>query len=158
MEPGSEHRWLRRLIGEWTYQHGAAAGHEQPECQFTGTESVRTVGGLWVVCEGRGSSPGGGLATTMMTLGYDPTIPGFVGAYIGSMMPNLWIYRGALDAGGNMLILDTEGPSFITEGKTAKYRDMIEFINDDHRTLSSQYQGDDGQWHKFMTARYHRVR
>lgn len=42
------------------------------------------------------------------------------------------------------------------EGKTAKYRDVIEFKSDDHRVLTSHMQGDNGQWQKFMTAHYRR--
>jgi hypothetical protein len=38
----------------------------------------------------------------------------------------------------------------------AKYQDIMEFVSDDHRTLSSQMQNDDGTWNKFMTAHYYR--
>ena len=60
-----------------------------------------------------------------------------------------------LDAAGKVLTLDAEGPSF-TDGKMAKYQDMIEFKSDDHRVLSSQSLGDDGKWQRFMTANYRR--
>lgn len=40
----------------------------------------------------------------------------------------------------------------------AKYKDVIEFIDDDHRTLTSQTPGPDGKWHQFMTAHYLRVK
>jgi uncharacterized protein DUF1579 len=38
----------------------------------------------------------------------------------------------------------------------AKYHDIIEFVSDDHRTLSSQSLGHDGQWHPSMKAHYRR--
>ena len=60
--------------------------------------------------------PGGGPATTLMTLGYDPEKKRFVGTWIGSMMTHLWIYDGALDAAGKVLTLDAEGPSFAGDG------------------------------------------
>ena len=48
------------------------------------------------------------------------------------MMTHLWPYNGSLDEAGKVLTLDSEGPDF-TGQKTAKYRDSIEFIDDDHR-------------------------
>jgi hypothetical protein len=72
------------------------------------------------------------------------------------MMTNMWVYEGTLDPTGKILTLDTEGPSFTAEGKTAKYKDIIELKSDDHRTLTSQVLGEDGKWNHFMTAHYRR--
>ena len=119
---------------------------------------MRSLGGLWVLCEGRGEMPGGGAATTIMTLGYDPVKKRFVGTFIASMMTHLWLYEGELDPAGNVLTLDTEGPSFTAEGKMAKYKDVIELKSDDHRVLTSSFLGDDGKWHEFMTANYRRTK
>ena len=154
-EPQSEHQWLLKLIGEWTFE--ADAGTEgKPDEKCGGTESVRALGGLWVLCESQGEMPGGGMATTLMTLGYDPQKKRYVGTWIGSMMTHLWVYDGSLGAAGNVLTLEAEGPDFEVEGKTAKYRDVIEFKSDDHRVLTSQMLGEDGQWQPFMTAHYRR--
>jgi hypothetical protein len=57
-----------------------------------------------------------------------------------------------------VLTLDAEGPSFTDPKVMAKYQDIIEIISPDHRTLSSQLLGGDGQWHRFMTAHYRRVK
>jgi Protein of unknown function (DUF1579) len=67
----------------------------------------------------------------------------------------MWTYSGSLDEAGKVLALDAEGPSFTGEG-TAKYQDRIEFVDDDHRILTSQMLGDDGEWYRFMTAHYRR--
>src|SRR4051794_10167339 len=99
-------------------------GPDQPPSKFTGTDRVRTLGGLWVVCEGQGAMPGGGMATMIMTLGHDPAKKRFVGTFIGSMMTHLWLYDGGLDQAGKVLTLDAEGPNFTEPGKTAKYQDM----------------------------------
>ena len=80
----------------------------------------------------------------------------FVGTFIGSMMTNLWVYDGELDPAAKVLTLDSEGPSFTTEGKMAKYRDVIEIKTEDHRVLTSNFLGDEGEWHHFMTANYRR--
>ena len=157
-EPQQQHQWLQKLVGEWAYETEASMGPDKPPEKFRGTETVRSVGGLWVVCEGRGEMPGGGIATTMMTLGYDPARQRFVGTFIGSMMTHLWVYDGGLDAEGTVLALDTEGPNFGVPGAMAKYKDVIEWKGADHRVLSSHTPGPDGQWHTFMTADYRRVK
>jgi hypothetical protein len=94
----------------------------------------------------------------MMTLGYDPQKKRFVGTWVGSMMTYLWVYDGELDAAESVLTLNAEGPSMATEGKIEKYKDVIEFKNDNHRVLTSHMLGDDGEWHGFMTANYRRKR
>jgi hypothetical protein len=154
VEPQKEHQWLEKLVGEWTYESEAPMEPGQPPSKFTGTESVRSLGGVWTVGEGRSDGEDDG--TMIMTLGYDPAKQRFVGTFIGSMMTNLWIYEGELDPSGNVLTLDAEGPSFEDAGKTAKYKDRIEIKSDDHRVLTSNYLGDDGEWHLFMTAHYYR--
>ena len=127
----------------------------KPPEKFRGTESVRSLGGLWVLCEGRGEMPDGGEATTFMTLGFDTQKGGYVGTWIGSMTSFLWLYRGTLDEEGKVLALDTEGPNFAGEG-LAKFQDIIEIKSDDHRVLTSHTLGEDGIWHRFMTASYRR--
>lgn len=47
-EPQQEHEWLHQLVGDWTYESGAANGEEQKE-KFAGVESVRSLGGLWII-------------------------------------------------------------------------------------------------------------
>jgi hypothetical protein len=157
-EPQTEHRWLQKLVGDWTFENECVMGPDQPPMKSSGTESVRSLGGLWTLGEGGCEMPGGGIGTTLMTLGYDPARKRFVGTFVGSMMTHLWIYDGALDPDGKVLTLDAEGPSFAGEGKMAKYQDIIEFKSDDHRVLSSQALGDDGKWHRFMTAHYRRAK
>ena len=131
-------------------------GPDQPPMKATGTESVRSIGGLWTMGEGHGQMPDGGPATTIMTLGYDPQKKQFVGTFIGSMMTYLWIYEGSLDAAEKALTLHAEGPSCTGDGTMAKYKDVLEVVSSDHRTLTSHLLGDDGQWKTFMTAHYHR--
>jgi uncharacterized protein DUF1579 len=155
-EPQTEHRWLQKLVGEWVYETEALMEPGKPLEKCTGTESVRSLGGLWILSEGQGKMPGGGAATMIVTLGYDPQKKRYVGTWVGSMMTNLWVYDGVLDADGKTLTLDTEGPDMSVEGKTAKYRDVYEIKSDDHRILTSHVLGADGKWLKFMTANYRR--
>jgi hypothetical protein len=155
-EPQKEHHWLQKLVGEWTMEGECDMGPDQPKSKSTGTEKVRSLGGLWTVGEGQGEMPGGGEATMIMTLGYDPEKKRYVGTWIGSMMTYLWIYDGELDASGKVLTLNAEGPNMLTPGKMTRYKDVIEFKSDDHRVLTSHALGEDGKWHQFMTAHYRR--
>ncbi len=41
--------------------------------------------------------PGGGMATTTMTLGFDPDRGHFTGTFVGSMMTHLWLHQGTPD-------------------------------------------------------------
>lgn len=157
-KPQKEHQWLMQLLGEWTYESECSVGPDQPPMKSVGVDSVRSLGGLWVLCEGRGDMPGGDTGYTLMTLGYDPAKQKFVGSFIGSMMTNQWIYEGQLDATGTTLTLDTVGPSFTDPTKMAMYQDIIEIKSPDHRVLRSQFRSDDGSWHHFMTAHYRRTK
>lgn len=155
-QPQKEHQWLQKLVGEWTYETEAMMGPDQPPVKSTGTETVRSLGGLWFLAEGQGEMPCGGAATTLMTLGYDPQKQRYVGTWIGSMMTHLWIYDGELDASETALTLNSDGPAMTGEEKLGKYKDVIEFKSNDHRVLTSHMLKDDGQWQHFMTAHYRR--
>jgi hypothetical protein len=157
-EPQREHQWLQKLVGAWTYETDAGSKPGQPETKATGTEHVRSIGGLWVQLEGQGQIPGGsGPATTIMTLGFDPAKKRIVGTWIGSMMTHQWVYDGELDAGRNVLTLTSEGPSMSDQTRMALYRDTIELQGNDARTLTASVRGEDGSWQPFMTVRYRRV-
>ena len=130
-QPQKQHQWLARLDGEWTMEGEAMMGPGQPVQKFRGTERTRSLGGLWFLVEGEGEGPVGGVSTSMMT--------------------NMWIYEGALDADEKVLTLDTEGPSMSGDGTLSKYKDRIEFRSDDERIMTSHAQGADGTWTQLMT-------
>ena len=154
-QPVEEHLWLQRLTGDWTYSSEAFMGPDQPPVVSSGKERFRTLGGLWYVGESQGKMPGGGDCTMMITLGYDPQKKRYVGSWIGSMMTQFWVYDGFVE--GDTLHLEADGPSFSGDGTTAKYRDSMEFLTDDHRVLRSGVQLPDGSWNIFMTAHYRRA-
>jgi hypothetical protein len=157
-EPQKEHRWLHKLVGEWSYESDTPAEEGKPPTKLTGRETVRSLGGLWVLCEGEGDIPGGGSAQTLMTLGYDPKRGRYVGSWVASVTNYQWVYEGELDADERVLTLNAEGPSMSGDGSMAKYRDVITFESDDHRTLTAFLQDDDGQWQQFMIGHYRRRR
>jgi len=154
--PQKEHRWLQKLAGDWTYESEASMGPDASPQTCSGSESVRSLGDLWVLCEGQTRMPDGTPATSLMTLGYDPETRRFVGTFVASMMTHMWVYDGELDAAERTLTLNAEGPDLSKPGKMASFKDVIEFKSDDHRVLSSHFLGADGNWITFMTASYRR--
>ena len=158
-EPTTEHLWLQKLVGHWKFEGEAIMGLDNPPAKLTGTESVRSLGDIWIQAEGKGQCPvSGGDETTIVTLGYDPVKKRYVGSFIGSMMTFLWVYDGELNSAGNVLTLNSEGPSFADEEKIAKYRDIIEIKDDNHRVLSSKVLADDGKWHQIMKINYYKTK
>ncbi len=157
-EPRKEHQWLQTLVGEWGYEAEMTMkpGGAPQRCQ--GTESVRSLGGLWIVGEARGEMPGGGFATSIVTIGFDPAKKRYVGTWVGSMMEYMFVYDGSLDDSGKVLTLATEGPSMSGGGKTAQYKDVMEIQGDDRRQLTSYVQSDDGNWQILMTMTFRRTK
>jgi hypothetical protein len=152
-EPQAEHRWLHKLVGDWTYET------EHEGVRATGTERGRSIGDLWVQLEGTGQMPGTSDPTTsVMTLGFDTARRRFTGTFVASAMTHQWLYDGELDTARDRLTLTSEGPSMIDEGKMALYQDVIEFQSDDQRTLTASMQQPDGTWQHFMTVSYRRTR
>ncbi|MCC6445632.1 MAG: DUF1579 domain-containing protein [Armatimonadetes bacterium] len=155
-EPQPEHRWLAKFIGEWTGEGEAVMEPGKPPVSFKAAENVRALGDLWVAAEGRGETPCGGSITSLMALGYDPHRQRYACTWVCSIMPHLWMYEGTLDPTGKTLTLEAEGPGI--EGKTCSFRDVVSFEGDNHRVLASYMKGEDDEWHRFMAARYRRVK
>ncbi len=158
IEQRIEHEWLQQLVGTWSIESECSMKPDDAPEKFKGIESVISIGDFWIQGEGHGEMPGcDALADMVITLGYDPTKQCFVGTWIGSMMPHLWVYQGSLDADNNILTLHSEGPSCQDENKLSKYTDIIEIKNSNHRTLTSLMQTEDGEWHTLVTTSYRRI-
>ncbi|MBR0556398.1 DUF1579 domain-containing protein [Ciceribacter sp. L1K23] len=158
-KPRAEHRFLERLVGDWLVTStNTQSDYDPDDPKKRWTENVRSVGGLWFIAEGGGCMPDGERATMIMTLGYDPSAGQYVGSWIGSMMDKFWIYRGWVEADGQTLTLEAEGPDFDDASKTCVYRDVISFLDDDRRTFSGSVRKEDGRFQTFMTSEMKRVR
>lgn len=156
-KPTDQHKWLHQLVGEWDVTieaMGEGGGEGQ---QMESSESMRKLGELWVIGEGKAAA-GGNEFRSMLTLGYDPAQKSFVGSWIDTVQTRMWVYRGSLDEEQKVLTLEAEGPSFSDPTKTTDYRDVIELKGPDHRTLTSSARGDDGEWITFMRADYRRTK
>jgi hypothetical protein len=151
-KPVKEHEWLKRFAGEWNLTGEMKMGDMEHKSE--GTQTIRDFG-LWSVGEMEGKMPGSEqVSRSIIALGYDIQKKKFVGSFISDVMDSMWIYEGSLK--GNVLTLDTSGPSFKGDGSPADYQDIIELVSDNEYTMSSQTKGDDGSWTKFMTMRFKR--
>ncbi|MDQ0315940.1 DUF1579 domain-containing protein [Amorphus orientalis] len=149
----AEHKWLTQLVGDWEVTTTMPNAEPMPP----GTETVRSVGDFWVLAEGRGSMPDGSPAMTCLTLGYDPRMRHFVGTWLGSMLPHLFVYQGTLDAAANRLVLDCQGPDFSDPTRAASYREVVTIVDDTRRTFVSYLESPEGDWVEIMHADYRRV-
>lgn len=150
-QPQDQHRWLTRMTGAWSFEG------EMPDGQkFAGTETVRDLGGLWIVGEGENALPEGGSMATLVTLGFDPAKDAFVGSFACSAFTHLWLYRGRLEEGGKRLVLDTEGPN-MEDGAMTAYQDIVTMEDADHRSLTSRMREKDGGWREVVSMRYRRL-
>jgi hypothetical protein len=160
MEPTNkldEHAWLQQLVGEWSVSSEAVAEPGAEPVTWTSTESIRSIGGLWIVAENTAET-GGDAFTSLLTIGYDPSKGAFVGTWIDTMQTTLWSYVGHLDEPARVLTLETQGPSLTDPSKTARYRDQLELISPDEKRTTSSVLGDDGNWTTFMTVDARRVK
>ncbi|MGE0700559.1 MAG: DUF1579 domain-containing protein [Hyphomicrobiaceae bacterium] len=151
-----EHRWLERLIGEWSYETTCSMGPDQPDVVTKGRETVRALGPYWIVSEGEGEMPDGGSFRMLIQIGFDPALGRFRGTWVGSVMPILWVYDGRLDASSTVLTLAARGPSFAGDGM-ADYEDIIKLPASGERRFRSRVKMPDGTWNEFMRAEYQRV-
>jgi hypothetical protein len=154
-KPTEQHEWLQQLVGEWTT---AGECEMEPGNKITskGAEKVRSLGGFWIIGEGEAEVLGMKMQT-QMTLGYDPKKEKFVGTFIDNITGTFWLYEGELDSAGKKLTLSAEGPRPDAPDTTAKFRDVIEIKDKNHRTLTSFIE-QDGKWVQMMTAEYTRTK
>ncbi|MAY74103.1 MAG: hypothetical protein CMJ31_05125 [Phycisphaerae bacterium] len=156
-ETTDHHRWLDQLVGDWVYEGSCDAGPDAPPMSWSGRESVRKLGDLWVIGEGVGSMPDqDGEMRTVMTLGFDTRRGRFCGTFVCSVFDHMFVYDGTLNDERKALTLDTEGPDFQDPAKLSKYQDIIAVEDASTRTLTSRLPGPGSGWTTFMQATYKR--
>lgn len=154
-KPQKEHQWLTQLEGEWISEVQMAGPAGQPGTESKGTETVRSVGGFWIVAENQGDMMGMPY-TGILTLGYDANKEKYVGTWIDSFASHMWKYEGAVDEDGKVLTLTTQGPNPMNPETTTRFKETIELKSDDHKLFTSSFQGPNGEWHEMITINYRR--
>jgi hypothetical protein len=153
-KPAKEHKWLEQFTGDWEFETEALVpGGESIMAQ--GTERAHMLGGFWLVAEGD-SKMMGMKVNTIFTVGYHPGEKKFVGSWVDSCTGHMWKYEGTLDQEGRALALETRGPSPLDPTKQANFREVLELVDKDHKTFTSYFQGEDGNWQKMVITRYTR--
>ncbi|POO56384.1 DUF1579 domain-containing protein [Agrobacterium rosae] len=156
-KPQKEHAFLERLVGEWVMISSTGyEGYDPGDAEQRFTESIKSVGGLWIVSDGRGKMPDGTPMAAIITLGFDPAKGHYVGSWIGSMMTTLWVYKGWLEPDGKTLVLEAQGPKFDGSGEIATYHDVLTLHDDNSRTFSGSVLQPDGSFKQFMSSEFRR--
>lgn len=156
-KPVPQHQWLQKLIGEWRSETEMTMGPGGETMRSEGRETVQDFGGLWAFGEGETKMPNGQGMRYKIALGYDVSFKEYRGGWFADMSSHLWKYTGELSPDGRTMTLNCVGPHMEKDGETANYRDVIEIIDDNHRTLTSYGQDENGEWQQFMKARLTRI-
>jgi hypothetical protein len=156
-KPQAEHEWLKKLVGDWRVESEMIMEPGAEPMKSTGRETVKLLGGLWSFGEGEGTMPDGNKMEYKTGLGYDVSFKEYRGFWIADVSSHMWKYTGELSADGRVMTLSCVGPHMEKDGETANYRDVIEFIDDNHRTLTSYGEGENGEWTQFQKSHYTRM-
>ena len=148
-KPTAEHEWLQKFVGEWESEVEMVMEPGQPPMKSKGANRDRMLGGFWLISEGGNDAMG---YKFQLTLGYDPQKKKYIGTWADSMTSFLWQYEGTVNPAGNILTLNTEGPTPMAPDQRTKFREVTEFKNKDLRVFTSSMQGPDGKWNTFLTV------
>ncbi|HEY5752020.1 MAG TPA: DUF1579 domain-containing protein [Chthoniobacterales bacterium] len=151
--PVKEHEWLQKFVGEWESEGEAFMVPGQPATPLKGVESARLIGGFWLVSQIKSTTDFP--YEQVLTIGYDPAKEKYIGTVIDSMTTHIWQYEGTVDATGNILTWETEGP-VPSPDKPSKFKEVTEFKNPDYKVFTSAIQGPDGSWNNMMTIHIRR--
>src|SRR5687768_2701195 len=88
-KPSQEHEWLQNLVGEWRVETEMMMPDGSKETS-TGSETVRSLGGLWAIGEGKSTMPGGDVMEMHNALGYDVSFKEYRGCWYASVSSHLW--------------------------------------------------------------------
>ena len=153
--PAPEHAWLHKLVGDWKIESVMTMPNGET-ATGTGTETAKMLGELWLLVEGQGTMPNGEPMEYRSGIGYDVSFKEYRGFWVAGVSSHLWIYKCELSADGRVMTMNCQGPHMERDGETANYRDVIELVDADTRTLTSYGQDDNGEWHQFMKATFTR--
>lgn len=149
-KPTKQHAWLQRFVGQWeTKVTMPPMEPGKPPMQAKCKDTFRMIGGFWLQGEFQ-SEMMGQKFTSLLTVGFDPAKKRYTGTWIDSMGSYLWKYDGSVDASGNKLTLNTEGPCPMSGGAITKMREVTEFKGPNHRVFTSSFLNK-GKWETAVT-------
>lgn len=155
-KPVAEHAWLKKLIGKWRVE-AEMMSFSGGTFAATGEETVTSFGELWVLGEGRQDFEDGNSVEYRSGYGFDLTFRDYRAFYLMSVSSHLWKYAGTLSDDEKTLTLIGEGPDMTSDGGTSNYKNVIELVDEDHRTVTMYGETSPGEWTWFSTEKYTRV-
>lgn len=156
-KPTAEHEKLAQFAGEWTCDSTVNIPGVDEPMTCKGVEKSKLMGGFWYVAEGEADMMGDKMSS-IITIGYDPKTKQYVGTFVCSAGDYLWEYTGQFDDTGKKLILETTGPAMTDPTAMVKYQEVLELVDENHKTFTSSVQGDDGKWQQIVSMKYERVK
>ena len=129
-EPTAEHGALMETVGTWNVDCTYFMGPGE-ELKVQATETVEAVGGFWTVSLFQSEMMGAPF-TGRCTMGFNPKSGKWIGTWIDSMMPHMYVMEGEYDAEGKVLTLLSDGPA-PGSGDLTQYRSMVERLDDGNR-------------------------
>ena len=142
-KPGTEHEALKAFEGEWTFEGKFYMDPAQPPMEMKGTETAKVVLGGWYLNSEVKSTFLGAPFEGRWTLTYSLFKKKYQASWIDSMMPNIFLSEGDVDAAGKIFTLKGEG--FDMSGKSQPERWVIEIKDADNHTMSFYAPGPDGK-------------
>lgn len=143
-KPGKQHEYLKRLVGSWEAESDAGKGTMNYKMEL---------GGLWLVGDFDGEFggfkfQGKGLDT------YDPATKKFRNVWIDSFSTAARSMEGTMDKDEKVLTMtgDGRGP----DGKTIKFKSVMEMKNADTISYGLFMIGDDGKDQQMVNITYKR--
>ncbi|MEM8735104.1 MAG: DUF1579 domain-containing protein [Planctomycetota bacterium] len=148
LDPAKAQKWLTKFVGDWdVVSEGQVEG--QPPSKAKAEISAKMLGKNWIVNSSKFDFPGMDMRAIQM-IGFDKESGKFVGIWADSMTDFMWHYEGTLDEKTKTLTLAATGPSMTQPDKTAEYRDVYIFKDDDTILSKSTVKTPSGEWSVFM--------
>jgi hypothetical protein len=154
--PQAEHEWLQRYVGTWEFTTTIHIDRDQPPVTAKGHETVRSVGGFWIIGESTSEFMGTTM-TNIITIGYDAEQAKYIGMSVDSMSSHIWQYEGHVNETGDQLELTWTGPCPRQPGEMIDFRGVTEFKSNDQRHFVAYNRTDDDQWEKMVEVQFKRT-
>jgi len=141
--PGKNHELLKQFEGTWDATAKFILEPGKPPQESKGEETGKmTCNGLWLVFSYRGKMfdrdfEGHG------QMGYDEKKGKFVGCWVDSMVTNLDVSEGSVDATGKVFTMISESPG--PDGQPVKMKQVSEIKDKDTKRLTFSMSGPDGK-------------
>jgi hypothetical protein len=155
-QPLPEHTWLHKFVGEWEGEVEVPMGPGKEPMKMHGTESAKMLGGFWLVSQYRSESPQG-VFQNLLTIGYDPESSQYMVSWVDSSSSTFWRTPGVINAAGDSITMDFEGPDPMGGGALRRFRETYHFPTADTRRFTSMVLDDEGEWQTCVSIKSRRV-